>query len=136
MTTTATADALLEDLDVLVSEFIAVLNAKEVERRVEVNSRHFGEYGRLLYPEGGQYCAFSAQTGGRKYVRIVETLTEGGGRSVHCFIDKKTGDVLKAAGWAAPARGARYNLLRADSRTTLHERCDFAGGYLYANRLG
>ena len=132
MTTTA---ALLEDLDVIVSDFIAVLNAKEVARRVEVNANHFSEYGRLLYPEGGQYVTYTAEKGGRKYTRIVETQV-GGGRSVHCFIDKATGDVLKGAGWARPARGARYNLLDADSRATLYERCEFAGGYLYANRLG
>jgi hypothetical protein len=31
-------------------------------------------------------------------------------RSAFCFIDKATGDVLKAASWAAPAKHARGNI--------------------------
>lgn len=30
--------------------------------------------------------------------------------SVHAFIDKTTGNVLKAAGWKAPAKGVRGNI--------------------------
>lgn len=125
------ADALLDDLDTLTSEFLAVLNDKERERRVHVNSHHFGQYGRTLYPEGSTYCTYVAEAGGRKYQRIVQVLTDGGSRSVHCFIDKQTGDVLKAAGWKAPASGARFNLLDAASRADLFERCEFTGAYLY-----
>lgn len=125
------ADARLEDLDVLVSDYLAVLNDKEVTRRAEVNSHHFGQYGRLLYPEGGQYATFAADAPGRKFQRI--TMNTGGeyGGSVHAFIDLATGDVLKPASFKTPAKGARYNLLDAQSRAELFERCDFAGSYLY-----
>ena len=44
---------------------------------------------------------------GRKYVRIVVTNDGSGGRSVFCFINRENGDVLKAAGWKAPAKHAR-----------------------------
>ena len=44
-------------------------------------------------------------TVGKKYIRIVR------GDSVHCFVNKETGDVLKAAGWKAPAKGSRGNFL-------------------------
>ena len=40
---------------------------------------------------------------GSKYVKIV-TISAGGSRSVHSFVEKSTGDILKAASWAAPAR--------------------------------
>jgi len=123
------ADAYIGDLDDLLSEFIDILNAKEVARRAEVNSHHFGQYGRLLYPEGGQYATYSTDKPGRKFIRVVQTIA--GSQHVHCFIDRATGDVLKAAGWAAPAKGARYSLLDADSRNTCFERCEFTGGYLY-----
>ena len=46
---------------------------------------------------------------GRKYIRIVRT-DSAGGRSVHCFVNKTNGDVLKAAGWKAPAKHARGNI--------------------------
>jgi hypothetical protein len=54
---------------------------------------------------------------GRKFVKIIITDANGGDRSVWGFInlthDKfKTGDVLKAAGWAAPALNhARGNIV-------------------------
>jgi hypothetical protein len=47
--------------------------------------------------------------GGRKYLRIVRN-ERGQGRSVHCFVEKETGNILKAAGWAAPAKHARGNI--------------------------
>jgi hypothetical protein len=40
---------------------------------------------------------------GSKYVKIV-SVSAGGSRSVHSFVEKSTGDILKAASWAAPAR--------------------------------
>jgi len=49
---------------------------------------------------------------GIKNVRIVRK--EEHSRSVHCFIDKETGDVFKAAGWKAPAKHARGNIYRED----------------------
>ena len=73
-----------------------------------------------------------------KYIRVTET--DGYQRSVHCFIDRATGSVYKAAGWKAPARGKngkpteRYNLLDPESRAELFARCEFTGGYLYARR--
>ena len=67
----------------------------------------------------------------RKYLRIVQT-TYGGSRHVHSFVDLATGDVLKAAGWTGPAKGARYNLLDADSFAEMAQRMDPHGSYLYA----
>jgi hypothetical protein len=37
-----------------------------------------------------------------------------GHRGAYCFIDKTTGDVLKAASWKAPAKGVRSNIFAAD----------------------
>jgi len=31
-------------------------------------------------------------------------------RSVHCFVEKATGNIYKAAGWSAPAKGIRGNI--------------------------
>ena len=41
---------------------------------------------------------------GQKRIRVVRD------NSVHCFIDLASGDVLKAAGWKAPAKHARGNI--------------------------
>ncbi len=68
---------------------------------------------------------------GRKYLKIVMVNNQ---RSVHAFVDKVTGDLYKAATWRAPAKGARYNLikdiemLRKMGETT---NAMWATGYLY-----
>jgi hypothetical protein len=67
---------------------------------------------------------------GRKYFKIIME-TDSGSRSVHAFVDKKTGEVFKSASWKAPAKGARYNLLSIESREECLARADWAGGYLY-----
>ena len=67
---------------------------------------------------------------GRKYHKIVME-TEVGSRSVHAFVDKKTGNVYKAASFKAPAKIVRYNLLEIASREECFARADWAGGYLY-----
>lgn len=44
---------------------------------------------------------------GRVYDKIV---SHGSGQSVHCFVRKDNGDVLKSASWAAPAKHARGSI--------------------------
>lgn len=65
----------------------------------------------------------------RKYLKIV--MNYGDGRSVHCFVNKTTGDVLKSASWSSPAKGVRYNLLNKESRETCYRNADWSGHYLY-----
>jgi len=67
---------------------------------------------------------------GRKYHKIVME-TGSGSKSVHAFVDKKTGEVYKSASWNKPAKGVRYNLLSIESREECLARADWAGGYLY-----
>jgi hypothetical protein len=67
---------------------------------------------------------------GRKYHKLIME-TESGSRSVHCFVDKKTGEVYKSASWKTPAKGVRYNLLSIESREECFARADWSGGYLY-----
>ena len=67
---------------------------------------------------------------GRKYHKIVME-TGYGNRSVHAFVDRKTGEVYKAASFKAPAKIVRYNLLNINSREECFARADWAGGYLY-----
>ena len=67
---------------------------------------------------------------GRKYHKII--MDANGSRSVHAFVDKKTGEVYKSASWKAPAKGVRYDLRLIKDREWLLEHADWAGGYLYA----
>ena len=67
---------------------------------------------------------------GRKYHKLIME-TGAGSRSVHAFIDKKTGDLYKPASFKAPAKHVRFNLCIISDREWLLENADWAGGYLY-----
>jgi len=90
-------------------------------------SRNRGSVGGHDAPEYKFYIA----EGGRKYHKIIMQY-ENGSESVHAFVDKKTGEVYKAASWKSPAKGVRFNLLVIKEREWLLEHADWAGGYLYA----
>ena len=68
---------------------------------------------------------------GRKYHKII-MVDSGKGRSVHAFVDRKTGQLYKSASWKSPAKGVRYDLRIISQREWLLENADWAGGYLYA----
>ena len=68
---------------------------------------------------------------GKKYHKVV-MIDGGSSRSVHCFVDKNTGEVYKSASWKAPAKGVRYDLRLIKDREYLLENADWSGGYLYA----
>ena len=68
--------------------------------------------------------------GGRKYHKIWME-TGAGSRSIHAFVDRKTGEVYKPASIKGPAKGVRFNLLLIKDREWLLENADWAGGYLY-----
>jgi len=78
-----------------------------------------GNCGYEFYPETG-----------RKYHKII--MVANGSRSVHAFVDKKTGEVYKSASWKSPAKGVRYDLRIIEQREWLLQNADWAGGYLYA----
>ena len=60
---------------------------------------------------------------GNKYWKVITD------NSVHCFVDRITGDVFKPASWSKPAPIPRFNLLiNAQECLT---KCDWNGGYLY-----
>lgn len=51
---------------------------------------------------------------GRKFAKIVKINGLNTGRSVYCFIEINSGDIYKAASWAAPAKHVRGNINTED----------------------
>lgn len=47
---------------------------------------------------------------GSKFYKIVESRNNGKSQSVFAFVDKASGDVLKAASFRSPAKHARGNI--------------------------
>ena len=80
---------------------------------------------------------------GKKYYKIVQQQFEtwegskyyGQYRdaSVHAFVDKKTGQIYKPAGWAKPAKHVRFAMRIISERNFVHNpnNTGWAGGYLY-----
>ena len=75
---------------------------------------------------------------GKKYYKIVyQTFDEDDNRfrngSVHAFIDKKTGEVYKAASWQNPAKHVRFDMRIIKDREFLHnpDKINWTGGHLY-----
>ena len=71
-------------------------------------------------------------TRGSKYYKITMNYPAGAAgvtnhQSVYCFVDKHNGDILKSAGWRAPAIGVRGSILNVDS----YINSDWSGGWLY-----
>jgi hypothetical protein len=67
---------------------------------------------------------------GRKYHKIM--MSANGSRSVHAFVDKKTGSMYKPASIKSPAKGVRYDLRLIKDREWLLENADWSGSYLYS----
>ena len=80
---------------------------------------------------------------GKRYYKIVQQEFETWEKSkyygqyrdgsVHCFVDKETGDVYKPASWAAPAKHIRFTFQNVDHLKFLlnPDNVGWAGGYLY-----
>ena len=100
-------------MDKLVMQYLSILNWKAAES----------------YEKYPHLCPKFILEIGRKYIKVVQVGEHQ--RSVHSFINRKTGDLYKAAGWAAPVKDARYNL--HDHMEHLKEHADIYGSYLYKN---
>ena len=109
-------------------------------------SGNYPEYAREQLDEienGTANLMFFKVKSGKKYYKIVQQQFEtwegskyyGKYRdaSVHAFVDKKTGQVFKPAGWAKPAKHVRYDMRIINQRQLLHNPnfTGWSGGYLY-----
>jgi hypothetical protein len=77
---------------------------------------HLARSGTVIGGNGMQNTKGIECMHGKKYVRIVSTETISSSRSAICFIDKKTGDIWKAASWKAPAKNfPRGNIFKLEN---------------------
>ena len=107
-------------------------NTKYYQDRVdEINNGTANLY-RFTYTTGKKFhkVYFLQYEEANEYYNRKAGYTAG---SVHCFIDKKTGEVYKAASWKAPAKIVRFDLRLIGDRDFLFNpnNIDWAGGHLY-----
>jgi hypothetical protein len=65
---------------------------------------------------------------GKRFDKVIKELSNGQ-RTVYSFVERETGDLYKAAGWSAPAKGIRYP--GAVLLTQAVEAADPYGSFLY-----
>ena len=120
------------------------LKQNYIDYSIKSHQRQLTEYGGdrcdVSYAPYHQECIEKLKQGtcdydfyhetGRKYHKII--MNANGSRSVHAFVDRKTGEVYKSASWKAPAKGVRYDLRIIEQREWLLENADWASAYLYA----
>jgi len=82
--------------------------AKKIEVIFNEGALQAGAYG-VDITEGPRYL---------RVARVNRAHNVGLTRSVYLFIDRQNGDLLKASGWSAPAKGARGNLHQPDALRT------------------
>ena len=127
-------------------------NYKQYHRRmIEANNAYFNADGNKELSKYAQKQIDEMDNGtanlmkfriqsGRKYYKIIQQdfdtfrdrneYRDGG---VHAFVDKKTGEIYKAASWSAPAKYVRYDMRIITQREYVLNpaNCGWAGGYLY-----
>ena len=103
-------------------------------RRANFFSNNDPEYKakRLAEIESGERMYKFYYETGRKYHKVIME-TEAGSRSVHAFINIKTGELHKAASFKAPVKEPRFDLRIITEREFVLGKCDWSGGYLYKN---
>ncbi len=75
-------------------------------------AKHFAE----KLPEISHYNRPTEFERGKKFARIVRVDVSS--RSAFCFVDLTTGDILKTAGWKAPAKGVRGHIRNGSADLT------------------
>ena len=69
----------------------------------------------------------SIDPGGIRYIRIVRT--SGGQRSVYCFIERVTGNILKSESWKRPAKGVRGSIFAPADRNYAGAVTEYGAAY-------
>ena len=126
------------------------LKQNYIDYSIKSHQRQLTEYGGdrcdVSYAPYHQECVEKLKNGecdyefiiesGRKYHKIIMVIDNGPNhspsRSVHAFIDKKTGEIYKSSSWKSPAKGVRYDLRIIEQREWLLQNADWASAYLYA----
>ena len=99
------------EIDAAIKAFVTEIS----DRTAVYDEKHYDSLWASAIRQGhDRYTTFGVNWG-RKYAKIVSgTTTSNSLGSVFCFVNRENGDILKAAGWSAPAKHARGNVLRDD----------------------
>lgn len=95
------------------ARLLGPVTPEELTAFVAALSARINAHGRAEYPTCPTNWRIVEAMPGTKFVRLVsktENPAEYRHESAYCFIDLSNGDILKTAGWKAPAKHARGNI--------------------------
>ena len=102
------------------------------ERLAEIENGTYKDLYKFVFKTGKKFhkVYFLQYEEANEYYNRKAGYTAG---SVHCFIDKQTGEVYKPASWKAPAKHVRFDLRLIQDREFLFNpnNISWAGGHLY-----
>ena len=102
------------------------------ERLAEIENGTYKDLYKFVFKTGKKFhkVYFLQYEEANEYYNRKAGYTAG---SVHCFIDRQTGEVYKPASWKAPAKHVRFDLRLIQDREFLFNpnNIDWAGGHLY-----
>jgi hypothetical protein len=75
--------------------------------RAALDAANAAHYAELAAKIPGYFRGVTVERGPKNARFVIES---GGQRSVLLFVELETGNILKAAGWKAPAKGVRGNI--------------------------
>lgn len=120
------------DAPSIAAQFAAELQKKS-HRKVALNKLNGVRYSEHAQPYFYEVIA------GSKFDKIVHRLGQDGTPSVHAFVEKSSGKLIKAASWATPAKDKngtpayRYDLSTPEGFAHALYNADDHGAYLYAD---
>lgn len=92
-----------------IEKFASILESRiEENMRVNYPNVYAGRESKVLVSYGKKYAKIITQDNVRNHPLSISH------KAVHCFIEIETGDIYKAASWAAPAKHVRGNVNTPD----------------------
>ena len=103
-------------------------------------AQEFADRMNVKFPVVNSWDENYGTTAGPKFDRITR-VRDGRSVSVHAFVERATGKLVKAAGWKAPAKRAdgtlqsQFDLSTPEGMDAAVEAADRHGAYLYIARI-
>lgn len=115
------------DFQAALNHFLATINKAQQERHKD-GPCFYSDDPNAKVEDGFFYGPIEVQPGSKNLKLVIRS---GQSRSVYCFVEKATGNILKAASWKAPAKGIRSSIFTPEQWETLSPASLIFGSWLY-----
>ena len=115
------------DFQAALDHFLATINKAQQEYHKDSPCKYSDDPAAKV--EDGFFYGPVQVEAGSKYLKLVKR--SGQSHSVYCFVEKATGNILKAASWKSPAKGIRSSIFTPEKWETIDPANLIFGSWLY-----